>query len=72
MFAISGWGVRCWERERFRVLRFDYDVRVEICTLSGSGSGTISEYPVCKATGRIARELARCTAMVSGNGFKGE
>jgi hypothetical protein len=36
------------------------------CTLSGSSVGTTSEYPVCKATGKISRrELARCAATVS-------
>jgi hypothetical protein len=35
------------------------------CTLSGSSVGTTSEYPVCKATGKISRrELARCAATV--------
>ena len=42
-------------------------------TLSGSNSGTTSEYPVCRATGRIARrELARCAAKVSENRIRGE
>jgi hypothetical protein len=36
------------------------------CTFSGSSSGTTSEYPVSRATGKIARrEFARCAAIVS-------
>ncbi len=80
-FMVGNWGIwPCENESRFGILRFDHSVRIEVLhflvwrkdtfdskrTFSGIGSGSISEHPVSKALGKIARrEFARCMAIVS-------
>ena len=54
----QGTGILSWTLSHLKFCAY--------CTLSGSSSGATSEYPVCKATGKIAqRDFARCAAVVS-------